>query len=276
MLIKAKHKILGTFWPLGKKTSILRGPLKGYQFIMSENSGWSPIIGRWEPELQSLFTKTIKEGSVVYDLGANNGIHSLLFSKLAGKKGKVFSFEPLPDNCKEVETNAALNGIKNIQVVPAAVSSQSGETTFHLGLHNKQGSLVGIGRESGTDIKVSIITLDQFIEKGNPAPDFLKIDIEGAEGMALLGFEKNIDRVQPVFVIELHTPEQDAMVGAFFLKHHYNVYRITEKVGYCEELSLNGVERIKDLSKPYPQPDGIWGTILAVHPDKISLLKGGK
>jgi FkbM family methyltransferase len=274
MLVKAKQKILGAIWPPGNKASILRGPLKGYKFIVSENSGWSPIVGRWEPELQSLFTKIIKPGSLIYDLGANNGIHSLLFSKLTGPEGQVFSFEPLPDNCREIETNAELNHLKNINIVRAAVSNESGQTVFHLGLHNKQGSLVGIGRESGNDIKVQVITLDEFISNGKPAPDFLKIDIEGAEGMALLGFENQIDKIQPVFVIELHTPAQDAKAGAFFLKHHYNVYRITGKASYCDELSLSGVERIKDLTQPYPDPDGIWGTILAVHPGKLNLLKG--
>lgn len=272
MLTKAKQKILSIIWPLGSKTKIVRGPLKGYQFAISANSGWSPIVGRWEPEMQSLFTKIIKRGSVIYDLGANNGIHSLLFSKLSGEGGKVFSFEPLPANCKEIEVNAGLNHIKNIQVVQAAVSSQSGETVFHLGLHDKQGSIVGIGRESGNDIRVQIITLDEFIASGNPVPDFLKIDIEGAEGMALHGFENKIESIRPTFIIELHTPEQDEMVGAFFLKHHYNIYRLKENA-YCDELSLSGLERIKDLTKPYPHPDGIWGTILAVHPDKMGSLK---
>ncbi len=272
MLTKAKQKILSVIWPLGSKTQIVRGPLKGYKFAISANSGWSPIVGRWEPELQSLFPQIIKKGSVVYDLGANNGIHSLLFSKLTGEHGKVFSFEPLPANCKEIEVNIALNHIKNIQVVQVALSSQSGETVFHLGLHDKQGSLVGIGRESGNDIKVRIVTLDEFIEAGNPAPDFLKIDIEGAEGMALHGFENKIDLIKPTFIIELHTPEQDAIVGAFFLKHHYNLYRLKQGADSAE-LSLKGLEWIKDLTKPYPHPDGVWGTILAVHPDKLKSLK---
>jgi len=272
MFNTVKKKLLGLFWPRGSKASIVRGPLKGHKFVVSDNSGWSPIVGRWEPESQLLFTHIIKKGSVVYDLGANNGIHSMLFSKLVGDNGKVFSFEPLPSNCAEIENNASLNRIKNLQIVQAAVSNESGETTFHLGLHDKQGSLVGIGRESGNDIKVSLITLDEFIEKGNPAPDFLKIDIEGAESLALQGFEKKVDSILPVFFIELHTPEQDAKVGAFLLKHQYKAYRLKDGV-FADELGLDALELIKDLTKPYPHPDGIWGTILAVHPSKIKGLK---
>lgn len=275
MLSKLKKNMLSLVWPPKSKATILRGPLKGLRFFVSENSGWSPIVGRWEPESQQLFREIIKSGWVVYDLGANNGIHSLLFSVLVGKTGRVFSFEPLETNCKEIEQNASLNNITNISIVQAAVSDKSGETVFHLGLHDKQGSLVGIGRESGVDIRVRLIKLDEFIESGNPAPDFLKIDIEGAESLALAGFSKQVGLKRPVFFIELHTPEQDEKVGAFMVKNNYVAFR--QKDGhFCSELNISGLERINDLTKPFPDPNGIWGTILAVPLDRIQELQKNK
>lgn len=271
MLTKIKNSILGTIWPIGSTAKILRGPLKGLQFRVSDNSGWSPIVGRWEPESQLLFRQLIKPGFVIYDLGANNGIHSLLYSRLTGPSGKVFSFEPLPANVEEIQQNARLNAFDNITVVQAAVSNQSGETVFHLGLHNKQGSLVGIGRESGTDITVRLLSLDDFILSGHPVPDFLKIDIEGAESMALEGFKQTTARVHPIFYIELHTPEQDKKVGAFFLEQGYHVYR--QKVGARSPgLPFSNLEPVKDLTRPYPDPDGIWGNILAIHPERLKSL----
>jgi FkbM family methyltransferase len=270
--MKLKQRLLSTFWPLGEKANILFGPLKGNKFIISDNSGWSPIFGRWEPESQELFSTIIKKGQIIYDLGANNGIHSLLFSHLTGARGQVFSFEPLPDNCMEIERNIKLNDIKNIQIVSAAVSNFSGETVFHLGIHDKQGSLVGIGRESGRDIKVNLITMDDFINQGNPTPDFLKIDIEGAESLALEGFDRHIDSILPALFIELHTPEQDKKVGEFLQRHGYIAFR-QKKGNYSEELGIVGLERILDLSKPYPYPTGIWGTILAIFPSKIKEYK---
>lgn len=269
MFNKLKRAILGTIWPFGTKAKIVRGPLKGAKFIVSDNSGWSPIVGRWEPESQSLFMRMIREGWVVYDLGANNGIHSLLFSKLVGKSGKVFAFEPLTSNCDEIQQNMSLNGVQNVSVVQAAVSDQAGETTFHLGLHNKQGSLVGIGRESGTDIKVKLITLDSFIETGNPKPDFLKIDIEGAESMALHGFSNKIMVNKPVLFIELHTPEQDRKVGDFLSDNGYKAFRLPHKLADGKSV-LDTLEPITDLTKPYPQPGGIWGTIIAVHSSRVT------
>lgn len=275
MLTIIKKKILGSFWPYGSKARILRGPLKGSRFIISNNSGWSPIVGRWEPESQALFQKVIYKGAVVYDLGANNGIHSLLFSQLAGPAGTVYSFEPLGTNCKEVEINAGLNNAKNIRIVNAAVSDKSGKMTFHLGLHDKQGSIVGIGVESGQDITVDVITLDEFMASGNLSPDFIKIDIEGAESLALVGFENSFDNIRPVLFIELHTPEQDRKVGEFLLRHGYIAFRLGSGK-YDETLGITDLEKIEDLSLIYPDPKGIWGTILAIHPSEIKKIKEGR
>jgi FkbM family methyltransferase len=274
MFNNLKKKALSMIWPAGSKAKIVRGPLKGRYFIISENSGWSPIVGRWEPESQQLFLKIIQPGWVVYDLGANNGIHSLLFSQLVGDTGKVYSFEPLADNCREIRDNATLNNIKNIDIKQVAVSNQSGETIFHLGLHDKQGSLVGIGLESGNDIQVTMITLDEFVTAGNSFPDFLKIDIEGAESMALQGFSQQIAIKHPHLFIELHTPEQDKKVGSFLLEQGYVAYRLTDNTN-LNDLGITGLERIKDLKKVHPHPEGIWGTVLAVHHSRILSITQG-
>lgn len=266
-----KQRILNLFFPLGTIQRIRTGYLKGFKIRLSENSLWSPVFGRWEPDSQKLFTRLIRKGNVVYDLGANNGLHSLLFAKLTGDQGTVFAFEPLKSNCEEINENATLNGIKNIEIINAAVSDTDGEVDFHLGEHDKQGSIVGIGRETGRQVKVGVTTLDSFISSGKPSPDFIKIDIEGAEGKALRGFDNKINEKKPLLFIELHTPEQDREVGNFLMHHQYVAYRLTN--GSTEnDLEIEGLKKVKDLSKTHPHPDGIWGHILAVHPQRIASL----
>lgn len=258
-------------FPLGTVQQIRTGYLKGFKIRLSKNSLWSPVFGRWEPDSQKLFTRLIRKGSVVYDLGANNGLHSLLFAKLAGEQGAVFAFEPLKSNCGEISENASLNGIKNIQVVNVAVGDTDGEASFHLGQHDKQGSIVGIGRETGQQVKVNVITLDSFINSGKPSPDFIKIDIEGAEGKALRGFGSKINKKKPVLFIELHTPEQDREVGDFLMQHEYVAYRL-DAASTEDDLKIEGLKKIKDLSKTHPHLDGIWGNIMAVHSQRIAEL----
>ncbi len=69
------------------------------------------------------------------------------------------------------------------------------------------------------------MTLDAFIEKGNPGPAFIKIDIEGAKGPCLRGFARGIKKFLPLLMVELHSGEQDSEVGKFLLENGYTAYR---------------------------------------------------
>ena len=87
-----KQKIQNLFFPLGSVQKIRSGYLKGFRIRLTENSLWSPLIGNWEPAMQKIMVNVIKPGEVVYDLGANNGLHGLLMSGLVGQFGKVYNF----------------------------------------------------------------------------------------------------------------------------------------------------------------------------------------
>ena len=100
-----KEDILKTVFPIGSIGKIRLGPLKGMKYEINRNSRWAPIVGRWEPDLQYIFCNVIKKGNVVYDLGTNFGLHTMLFSRLVGESGRVFSFEPLVKNIKLIDTN---------------------------------------------------------------------------------------------------------------------------------------------------------------------------
>lgn len=259
-------------FPIGKFAKIKIGPLRGYKFIVSKNSGWSPIVGRWETELQYLFTQIVKKNWTVYDLGANNGIHTLLFSKLVGSGGKVFSFEPIENNIQEIETNYSINHLGNIRIIPKAVSNNTGIAKFKIGKHDKQGSLFGIGSETDIEINVETTTLDECIDNGVSQPDLVKIDIEGAESLALEGYSKYFSEHKPTLFIELHTKEQDKKVGAFLNSHGYKAYRVT-KGSRENDLDMLHLEKIHHFDQVYPAPGGFWGTVFAFHPDKINLFK---
>src|SRR3990172_1939329 len=56
------------------------------------------INGVYEDVETEFVKKIIHEGDIVLDIGANIGYYSLIFAKLVGKLGKVFSFEPEPYN----------------------------------------------------------------------------------------------------------------------------------------------------------------------------------
>jgi len=263
LINKTKTAALKVLYPFQSIQTIKYGFLKNYKIQISENSGWSPLFNRWEPEILYWFSRLIKEKDVVYDLGANNGLHTMLASKLA-PQGFVYAFEPMLENAKEIQTNLSLNSIKNCKIINCAVYDDSSDNIhFKVGKHNKQGSIDGIGCETGEELTIKTISLNDFINQGNQQPNFIKIDIEGAESKALEGFNKYLPQILPTMIIDLHTPEQDEQVGKILLENGYEVYRILKK---------RKLFKIKDLTKPYPHPNGIWGSIIAIHPSKNILL----
>lgn len=211
--------------------------------------------------MQKIMINVIEPGQVVYDLGANNGLHGLLMAGVVGEKGIVYNFEPLETNLGEIVENFQLNKITNFRNVQAAVSGKDGKETFVLGEHDKQGSISNNGQASAKTVDVKCITLDSFIKEGNPGPSFIKMDIEGAEGPALKGFSVNIEKYLPLMIIELHSPEQDREVGRLLQSHKYTAFRFDP----FAELSFT---EIKDLTKGHPYPEGIWGSIFCLPPGK--------
>jgi FkbM family methyltransferase len=260
-MLTLKQKFQNLVFPLGSIQKIRKGYLKGYKIRLTENSLWSPLAGRWEPAMQKIMVNSVKESQVVYDLGANNGLHGLLMAGLVGRQGMVYNFEPFPANIEEIVENFQLNNLTNYRNIQAAVADEVGITSFSLGDHHKQGAITGNNPNGFDKIDVTTLTLDSFIEKGNPGPSFMKIDIEGAEGPALHGFSQNIEKYWPNMVIELHNPEQDAMVGKFLSFYKYKAYRF-------DPFASLKFTKVNDFAKVYPEPEGIWGSLFCVGPTK--------
>src|SRR6476619_2914975 len=121
-----KTIIMNLFFRSGKVMRIRKGALRGYRYVVKPDTGFASILGRWEKKSQLVYQHSIFKDFVVFDLGANYGIHSMLYSKLVGEKGKVFAFEPLQGNVADIKEHIRLNNIKNIEVVPEAVSNKKG------------------------------------------------------------------------------------------------------------------------------------------------------
>jgi FkbM family methyltransferase len=255
-----KQSIQNLLFPLGSLQTIKFGYLRTKKLVLSENTQWAPLFGRWEPAMQKIIANVVKEGDTVYDLGANFGLHGMLCAKLIGETGFLYNFEPLPSNIKEIGENYKLNQIVNYKNIQKAVSNQNSVLNFSVADHATQGKLekTNTGYNS---INVEVITLDQFIAEGNRSPNFIKMDIEGAEGEALEGYSKNIEKTFPLMIIELHSPEADKKVGEFLKFYNYKAYRFNT-------FTTLQFEQVKNLSLPYPHKEGIWGSVFCIGPNK--------
>jgi Met-10+ like-protein len=94
---------------------ILRGPVPGKKWIVGSkrHAFW---LGLYEPEMQRRIVKVIRPGGIFYDIGANLGFYSLLASALVGQ-GRVFAFEPSPDNIAYLRRHVALNECADVEIL---------------------------------------------------------------------------------------------------------------------------------------------------------------
>jgi FkbM family methyltransferase len=177
----------------------LQGRLRGKKWVVgSSNHGcW---LGSYEYEKRRLFERTVKEGFTVFDVGAHVGFYTLLASVLVGPTGKVFAFEPLPRNIRYLKEHLRRNGVVNVSVVEAAVSDQSGCAFFEEGIDHSRGHLATGGR-----LRVRTVSLDELVFQGElPPPDCIKIDIEGAEMLALRGAQSVLSGYRPTIFLATH------------------------------------------------------------------------
>lgn len=199
------HNFFNRFAPSKSRAFACRGTLEGYQMFIDWNRYRSFVYGTWEPEVSKVVTEIVKKGMTVIDIGAHHGYYSLYFAKCVGPTGRVFSFEPVPENFALLRKNILLNNISWIETFPDALFSCTKDISFAApdeSLASGDGSLVE-GR-GGRQILVHAVTLDSFCTPAQIRPDVIKMDVEGAELDVLLGAREIITRYSPKLLIELH------------------------------------------------------------------------
>ncbi len=91
--------------------------MNGHKMYISDDFLGFYLIGEYEPETTDLFVSLLHEGDVVVDIGAHIGYYTLLAARTVGKDGKVFAFEPDPDNYALLVKNVEMNGYNNVTAV---------------------------------------------------------------------------------------------------------------------------------------------------------------
>jgi len=236
--------------PSTAQMGILQGPMKGMQWIVgsSQHGCW---LGSYEYEKQVFFQKTIRPGSVVFDIGAHVGFHTLLASTLVGPQGKVVAFEPMPENINYLKRHLQLNQIKNVSVMEAAVSDHDGTTRFEMHACRFQGRLASQG-----GLSVRVVSLDHLIATREiPSPDYLKIDVEGAEFGVLRGAKQLLLDKHPTIVLALHGEEVGRKCRQFLQDLGYHMETLNDRplessdeiFASCE---TNGKPIVKSNGKP--------------------------
>lgn len=190
----------------------------------------------WERCETVLFKGLVKRGMVVADIGAHVGYYSLLAAMRVGEDGKVFAFEPHPDNYSLLLKNIEVNGYKNAIPIQKAVSNKSGTVQLHLHPENKGGSRICDFPLSRQHILVSAITLDDFFKDKDYQIDLIRMDIEGAEMWAVEGMDKIISENKNLTIIAEFFPRALRTFGVSpkhyvnkLVEHGFQLYEIDEE-----------------------------------------------
>ena len=164
-------------------------------------------LRKWhrEPAFMDIIDKEASTGIVAFDLGANIGYTTLLLARNVGKDGQVYAVEPSPINFSILKKNIEINKYADrVGLYQLAISSSNGEAQFNLSEASNLHSLVSNSHLRDV-INVRTLTVDEFF-KDKLKPNFIKMDIEGAEVEALQGMRDTLKQRHGVMkiLIEVH------------------------------------------------------------------------
>ncbi|MCC7207423.1 MAG: FkbM family methyltransferase [Anaerolineae bacterium] len=209
------QRVFRTLWPALRKGTFRDGVAVGLHFDVGPGN---PVLlsGRVERPVQQALAEQLKPGQTVYDIGANVGFFTVLAAYLVGVMGMVYAFEPVPDNARTVRVNASLNGFQHIKVVEKAAADHAGRETLILA-RDAGGAMLESTNERPPDatreITVELIRIDDMVSAGTlRPPDFIKIDVEGAEMSVLRGMQQTMRDHRPVVLFEVdaeHAPDME-------------------------------------------------------------------
>ena len=181
------------------------GVAKGIEFNAGKSSP-KLALGTDEVPIQNIFAQDLKEGDVFYDIGANVGFFSVIAAKLVGNIGKVYAFEPGGENAASIRYNAGLNKFEQIEVIEKAVSITSGTAQLLLAQYSGGHAFAtaDVPPDLAGETTVDLVSIDELIiQQQIVPPNFIKVDVEGAELDVLKGMQETIKTYQPTIIYEV-------------------------------------------------------------------------
>lgn len=190
-------------------TAVERRLLSGQ--LIRVRTGSALTKGIWneptfEPAVREAIARFCREGMAVVDIGANIGYYTIQMASLVGPRGRVLAIEPNPVMVKELQANLSLNGLTNVDIMRSAVGAVDGVAQFYFPTagHEAHGSLRPNSTfDTASQGEVPLARLDSVIHRLNiESVGLIKMDIEGAELLALRGAEETLKRSKPTVIFE--------------------------------------------------------------------------
>ena len=140
------------------------------------------------------------------DVGANIGYFTVIAASRVGDSGRVFAFEPGPENFSLLQANLALNGLEmRVEAVHAALSDTEGAGRLYLSEDNLGDHQIYASGENRESVQVSLINGTDQLQHRIIRLDLLKVDTQGSETLVMSGLMPLLHRLPslPRILIEL-------------------------------------------------------------------------
>ncbi|CAN5497293.1 hypothetical protein BH20ACT18_BH20ACT18_04530 [soil metagenome] len=169
---------------------------------------YAVLEGTHEVQVQEALRRMVGHGAVVWDVGANIGVFSLLAARIVGPSGRVVAIEPEAACAAAIGDHARRNAIDWIEVHAVAATARTGETELIVVRDSLWTRLVSVG-EHELEVDRRLVPGYALDDLPAPPPALVKIDVEGAELEVLSGMRRLLADVQPAVVCEMHGKNRD-------------------------------------------------------------------
>ncbi|MBS1681419.1 MAG: FkbM family methyltransferase [Bacteroidetes bacterium] len=217
-----------------------------YGYQLENELFWRGLKGGWEKTSMQIWTSLSKHSAVIFDIGANTGVFSLV-SETINPNSKIFAFEPVQRVYEKLEKNIEMNK-HHITPVCKGLSDFDGVATIY-DLPTEHIYSVTINENTNPPernaipTQVAVITVDSFCEKNNLNQiDLLKIDVETHEPEVLLGALKTLKKNCPPMIIEILNETVAQRVHKILEGFNYLFFSLDETKGaiHCKKLGEMG------------------------------------
>jgi len=181
--------------------------VEGFTVHLGENNSSEFLAdGTWEPSMVRVLKREIRRGDVVLDVGAHIGYYTLIAAKLVGREGHVFAFEPDSSNFSLLTKNIQANHLKNVTLIQKAVSNRTGKIKLHLSEKDSLFHSVVYEEVGKQTIEVDTVCLDDYFRNCERKVNFIKMDIEGAEPLAIEGMRTLLEKSDNLKIVMEFNP----------------------------------------------------------------------
>lgn len=201
-------------WVNGRSVSLFVSPDAQLKYL-------KPGRGAFDSDLIALAEGFVGAKTVAWDIGANVGVFTFAAAAMA-TEGVIVSAEADAWLATIVRrsTRLPMNADRDIRVIPVAVSDEDGVGSFLIAKRGRASNALeqtkGRSQMGGVRERQMVPTLRlDTILASLPAPDFVKVDVEGAELGVVRGAERLIREVRPIFYIEVGPSTSDEVFALF-------------------------------------------------------------